>query len=170
MAPYTIGKIQARPSLAFSSEKRLEATPPGVFVHADAGVSDLDVRRCPVPICPVASALVRSVSVPPSGIASSALKIRIGHCLANFAFDSGNRGEARREFDSQMNHEPALLGHIAPAGPRGVQDLLHEAAQIDRCKRQLRFVAAVKFAHPRHGLRNVADGALDVSRSCAPVH
>ena len=86
------GQAQAGAALALGGEERLQTAAAGFLVHADAGVASLPHATYASVFGPDASAaLVRKVSVPPSGMASTALKTRLIERLANFAFDARDR-------------------------------------------------------------------------------
>ena len=104
---------------------------------------------------------MRSVSVPPSGIASTALKIRLVSASRISLSTAMIGGQVRRQLGPQLDHDAALLRHVAPAGARQVDHLLHQRVQVHRRERQLRLALPIELAHARHGLRHVLDGALD---------
>ena len=97
------GKPEARAALAFGGEERLQAAAAGVLVHADAGVGHLDVNlRARRSRRTADSALrVRSVSVPPSGMASTALKIRLMSASRISLSTPMIVGQVRRQLGSQ---------------------------------------------------------------------
>ena len=63
-------------TLAFGGIERLQAATAGIFIHADAGIAHLDRKPSRRLRCPGCSR-VRNVNVPPFGIASTALKIKL---------------------------------------------------------------------------------------------
>ena len=74
--PVNHGEAEAGAALALGGEERLQATAAGLLVHSHARVRHLDIyllRRC----AELSVVLVRMVSVPPSGMASTALKTRL---------------------------------------------------------------------------------------------
>ena len=72
------GQTQTGAALALGCEKRLQTAAPRLFVHADAGIGHFHVNlRDPAACRRTWPAFVRRVSVPPSGIASTALKTRL---------------------------------------------------------------------------------------------
>ena len=73
------GQAQAGAALALGCEERLKAATPCFLVHPETGVGYLqvDVLRSFARSFPPGEALARRVSVPPSGMASTALKIRL---------------------------------------------------------------------------------------------
>ena len=148
-------QAQAGAAFALGGEERLEAAAPRILVHADAGVDDLDSTRAG------SSARVRSVNVPPSGMASTALNTRLVSASRISLSAPMTAGSGRASSSLQLDRDAALLRHVVPAHAREIHDLLHELVELHALEHHLRFARAIELAHARHGLRDVADGALD---------
>ncbi len=78
---------------------------------------------------------VRMVSVPPCGIASTALNTRFTSASRIWL---STRGDARQRgvlFELQVDDGAALLRHVAPARPRQVDHLFDQQVEIHRRQR-----------------------------------
>ncbi len=110
---------------------------------------------------PSALRRVRTDSVPPVGIASTALKIRFVKRIADLVLRSHDIRHGFRQLHAQIDHYPALLRQIAPARPRQLDDLPDGAIEVYPLQGELRLALAVEFAHSRHGSGHVLDGPLN---------
>ena len=121
---------QAGAALALGGEERLEAAAPRVLVHADAAVGDLDEHARTS--SPVAVRPARSVSGPPSGMASTALNTRFTSASRISLSTAITIGIAGGSFDARLDDHAALLRHVAPARAREIEHLAQHAFDAHR--------------------------------------
>lgn len=102
-------------------------------------------------------AAVANVSVPPFGIASSALKIRFKSASrSSAAFHDGRRAEERP--DAHGGAEPLLL--VFPLRFRDRDHVPHEIVDVDARRRLVGRARPEELAQPPHDARGVARGEV----------
>ena len=83
------------------------------------------------------AALVRTVNVPPFGMASTALKIRF-MSASRISLSMPAIAGRSSTLHALLDYDAALLRHIAPTGASEIHDLLDQAAQMHGRQGQLR--------------------------------
>ena len=161
---------QARAALALGGVEGLKTATPGLLVHPDSGIGDLHVHMARRIVSAAtaagdeAGAQGESTAI---GHGIDGIENEIGEGVAQLAFRAHDLRQLLGELGAQLNDDAALLGQIAPARSREVDDLLEHAIARHPRQHHLSLARSIELAHARDGLGDVLDGGLNGDQAAA---
>ena len=81
--------------------------------------------------------------------------------IADVALDAHDPGQIARQVGLHLDHDAALLRHVAPARTRQIDHLADQQIELHGCEVRLLIALPIELTHAGHGLADIVDRALD---------